>query len=65
MKQGTYTVKVKAKDVFNEEGDWGYLGITMPKGINMQNKPLLFNILIHLLNDLPRPFKILKNIIGI
>lgn len=29
--QGTYTVKVKAKDIHYAESDWGYLEVTMPK----------------------------------
>jgi outer membrane protein assembly factor BamB len=28
---GTYTIKVKAKDIYNMEGDWGTLIVTMPR----------------------------------
>ena len=30
-KRGTYTIKAKAKDVYNAESDWGLLKIRMPK----------------------------------
>jgi hypothetical protein len=29
--QGTYIIKVKAKDIHDEESDWGTLEVTMPK----------------------------------
>ena len=31
ISQGTYTVKIKAKDVLGDESDWGTLEVTMPK----------------------------------
>lgn len=37
--QGTYTIKVKARDVFNEESDWSYFEVTMPK-----NKEFVSNL---------------------
>jgi outer membrane protein assembly factor BamB len=54
--QGNYTIKAKAKDVFDEESDWGYLEVTMPKNkiINpferfLENHPRMFPILRHLM----------------
>jgi hypothetical protein len=32
--KGTYTIKAKAKDIFDLEGDWGTLSVTMP--LNLQ-----------------------------
>ena len=34
--KGTYTVKAKAKDIWDAESDWGYLDVTMPKNYNQQ-----------------------------
>jgi hypothetical protein len=54
--QGNYTIKAKAKDVFDEESDWGYLEVTMPKNkiINpferfLENRPYMFPILRYIL----------------
>ncbi len=33
--QGTYAVKVKAKDIPGDESDWGYLDVTMPLEIQV------------------------------
>jgi len=41
--QGTYTVRVKAKDVPGDESGWGTLDVTMPS--NIQGSQLLFKIL--------------------
>jgi len=40
-KKGTYTIKAKAKDIYENEGDWGYLEVSMPI-----NKP--FNFFTHI-----------------
>ena len=52
----TYTVRVKAKDVYDAESDWGTLEVTMPKNkiINpferfLENHPYMFPILRQLL----------------
>jgi len=34
-KKGTYTIKVKAKDIFGNESGWGILKVTVPKNRNM------------------------------
>jgi len=48
--KGDYTIKAKVKDVFDEESDWGYLEVTVPK-----NKAINFNLdlLERLLEQLP------------
>jgi len=50
--QGTYTIKVKAKDTLDDESEWGTLDVTMP--VNYQRSqqsstPLFFQILQRLL----------------
>lgn len=55
--KGIYTVRAKAKDIYNQESDWGYLKVTMP--VNQQSSqqtsqqssiPLFFQILQRMLN---------------
>lgn len=36
--QGTYTIKVKAKDTLDDESDWGTLEVTMPKNQDSQSQ---------------------------
>ena len=48
-KMGAYTIKVKAKDVFNDESDWETLDISMPRN-NALNKALFFRFFERLLN---------------
>ena len=38
--QGTYTVKVKAKDIYDMESDWGTLDVTMPLDLQGIQIPL-------------------------
>jgi len=35
--KGTYTIRAKAKDVYDAEGDWGTLEVTMPKNQQTNN----------------------------
>ena len=55
-KQGTYSVKVKAKDTYDAEGPWGVLVVTMPR-------PREFNILAELLEKILERFPILEQIL--
>ena len=41
--EGTYTIKVKAKDVIGDESGWGTLDVTMPLGL--QGGQMLFKML--------------------
>ena len=43
--QGAYTIKAKAKDVYDAEGEWGSLEVSMPKNKPYLNSPLFFNFL--------------------
>jgi len=53
LSDGTYTIKIKAKDTFDEESDWNTLEVTMPKNKGLYS-PLLHWIMQH--------FVILKSI---
>jgi parallel beta-helix repeat protein len=56
-KMGTYTIRTKAKDIFDEESEWETLKVIMPKNQNMW---------IHMLSrSFPRMFPILKYILGL
>ena len=55
--QGDYTIRAKAKDIYDFYSDWGYLEITMP--VNQQNSHLLIQRII---NRFPNAFPILRNL---
>ena len=42
--KGTYTIRAQAKDIYNVEGEWGTLTVTMPKN-KMAYSSLLFRLL--------------------
>jgi len=48
-KQGTYTIRAKAKDVFDDESDWAELTVNTPRN-KVLNKPLFFGFFERLLN---------------
>ena len=56
--QGTYTIKAKARDIFDKESDWAYLEITMP--VNQQFSNSLF---LRLLERFPNAFMILRHVL--
>ena len=55
--EGTYTIKVKSKDIFDEESDWATLEVTMPKTRSLiqdilrvlTNYPILSHLFSHIL----------------
>lgn len=49
-KKGTYTIKAKAKDVFNDESEWGTLEVTMPRN-KIPSKYLFFELFYKILNN--------------
>ena len=49
-KQGSYTIKAKARDVFLAESDWGSLPITIPLNYTPSPYPLLTWLLDHVSN---------------
>ncbi|MBE3121586.1 MAG: hypothetical protein IMZ58_05180 [Thermoplasmata archaeon] len=58
--QGTYTVKVKAKDVPGDESDWGTLDVVMPTEYRFSFQVLLQ----HLFEMFPHIFPILRHLMG-
>ena len=59
-KRGTYTIRAKAKDVFEMESDWSTLEVTMP--MNQQANSWWF---LQFLQNHPRMFPILKYLLVI
>jgi len=60
-RQGTYTVKVKARDTFGAESEWGELEVTMP----MNQHSYSFPLLQRLLERFPNAFPILRHLMGL
>ncbi len=58
--QGTYTVKVKAKDIAGDESDWGTLEIAMP----FEYRFSFQTFLQHLFEMFPHMFPILRHLLG-
>jgi hypothetical protein len=58
--QGTYTVKVKAKDSMDSESDWGTLTVAMPT----EYRFTLLGFLQHLLGMFPNLFPVLRHLVG-
>ena len=58
-KRGRYTIKAKAKDIFDAESEWGTLEVTMPVNQHSYSFPLLQR----LLELFPNAFPILRYLI--
>ena len=56
--EGTYTIRVKAKDIYDKESDWGTIVFTAPK--NKIRWISLFDFLEHLFDRFPILQKILN-----
>ncbi len=57
---GTHLVKVKAKDIYNTESNWGFLEVSVPKGFI----PSLFcEIIERLMERFPHAFPILRQLL--
>ena len=52
-KKGTYTVKAKAKDIYDTESDWGTISVIMPSEYTFSVRDLLQNLLLILSNKFP------------
>lgn len=66
-KRGIYTVKAKAKDVYNAESDWGVLKIRMPKN-QIHQTALFVHFFERLFERFPHAFPIrqyLHNVYGL
>jgi parallel beta-helix repeat protein len=51
--EGTYNIRVKAKDIYDAETEWITLEVSMPKNKPYINKPLLFCLIENQLNLIP------------
>jgi len=58
--QGTYIVKVKAKDTSDAESDWATLSVTMPR-----NKNLYSSLFLQLQEKFPNIFSVLSYLLGL
>jgi outer membrane protein assembly factor BamB len=58
IKKNKYTIRAKAKDIFNAESDWATLIITMPY------EPQHFRFFEWLLEQFPHAFPILRYLVG-
>ena len=60
--QGDFTIKVKAKDIYDAESDWATLEVIMP-----MNKPFNFNfnLIEWLFERFPNAFPILRHMLGL
>jgi parallel beta-helix repeat protein len=62
--RGTYTIKAKAKDVYNAESDWGLLKIKMPKS-QIYTTFLFVHFFERLFERFPNAFPILQYLFNI
>lgn len=58
--EGTYTVKVKAKDIAGDESDWGTMDVVMPFNYRFSLQTFLEN----LFEMFPRLFPVLRHLLG-
>lgn len=58
--EGTFTVKVKAKDVAGDESDWGTMDVVMPYDYRFSLQTFLEN----LFDTFPRMFPVLRHLLG-
>jgi len=58
--RGIYTIRVKAKDVYDAESDWATLEVTMPKSRLVSN-----TLFLRLLERFPHAFPILRHLLGL
>jgi subtilisin family serine protease len=59
-KKGTYIIKAKAKDINENESDWGTLSVTMP----LSYEPPHFQFFAWLFERFPHAFPILRQLLG-
>jgi hypothetical protein len=56
--QGVYTIKAKAKDVYDAEGEWGSLEVSMPR-----NKLTIKRLFQHIIDQLIQHFPLLARLL--
>ena len=55
-KQGSFVIEAKAKDVYGDESDWGYLEINIPR--------VKTSFMNRILEKFPNLFLIMRHILG-
>ena len=60
--KSTYDIRAKAKDIYGEESDWGYLEIIIPKDKTFNFN---FNLLSWLFERFPNAFPIFRFLLGL
>jgi len=63
--KGTYQIQAKAKDIYNMEGSWSTLNVTMPKGTAYIIPSLYFNLIERFMERFPYAFPILRHLLGL
>ncbi|HIG99719.1 MAG TPA: hypothetical protein HA258_03960, partial [Thermoplasmata archaeon] len=58
--QGTYSLRAKAKDIFDAESDWGTISVIMPTEYHFS----LHGLIQHLLEMFPNLFPVLRHLVG-
>ena len=61
--KGTYQIQAKAKDIYNMEGPWATLDVTMPKG-TAYIPSLFFDLIERIMERFPYAFPILRQLLG-
>jgi hypothetical protein len=61
--KGTYDIKVKAKDIYGAESNWGVLQVKMPNNNEYNHHPML-NILERFFERFPSAFPFLRSFLG-
>ena len=56
---------IKAKDVFDEESDWGTLEVSMPKSKAINTMPLFLRFLENFFERYLNAFPILRQLLGL
>ena len=57
---GDFTIGAKAKDIYDAEGNWGYLDVAMPK-----NKAMTNTFFLRFLQQFPNAFPVLRLLLGL
>jgi len=62
-KKGIYTIKAKAKDVYDQESEWGYLEVTAP--VNQPSSRSSNQLLQRILQQFSNAFPILRQLLAL
>ena len=62
--QGTYTLRAKAKDIYDSESDWSILEVKMPVNKFFSNS-IFLNLINQIIRLFPNMFPVIKYITGL